>query len=326
MNLTLQSLLKLSKILSEHNESEFRVERKLVEKNYTENKTGSYVVQLGSSTLSISKTNNFPCSEGEAEEFFNQLNELERQKKLYYQILEKKEPLASSEIGILVRGGGLGKSGPGPRAKAAARRNVKNSGSFLIPGANGFVQQRTYCRYHENAPLSCKPRVKVSNSPFQGDGNNPPPEDGSEFDFSQYKGGSSPFKNFDYDNENHTRENVAFSNQRRMNHSYDGHAEKCFGMQENRNKQSLQNLKKKIRDYVESAETERIYGSYRYETPAYHYKKPDEDLIVTVNATNNEYISVRNATDFQSEKLEIDGNLGYDSRPSMSLKLRDPKQ
>jgi hypothetical protein len=51
-------------------------------------------------------------------------------------------------------------------------------------------------------------------------------------------------------------------------------------------------------------------------------------LIVTVNATNNEYISARNATDFQLEKLEIDGNLGYDSRPSMSLtlRLRGPKQ
>ena len=227
---------------------------------------------------------------------------------------------------VKLSGGDQSKFGPGARAKAAARRNAQSSGSFLIPGANGFVPQRTYCRYHENAPLSYKPRVKVSDSPFQGDGNNPPPEDCSEFDFSQYKGGPSPFKNFDYDNENYTRENVVFSSQRRMNHSYDGHAEKCFGMQENRNKQSLQKFEKNIRDYVESAETERINGSYRYETPAYHYKKPDEDLIITVNATNNEYISVRNATDFQLEKLEIDGNLGYDSRPSMSLKLRGPKQ
>ena len=81
--------------------------------------------------------------------------------------------------------------------------------------------------------------MKVSDSPFQGDGNNPPPEDCSEFDFSQYKGGPSPFKNFDYDNENYTRENVVFSSQRRMNHSYDGHVEKCFGMQETRKKQSL---------------------------------------------------------------------------------------
>ena len=42
---------------------------------------------------------------------------------------------------------------------------------------------------------------------------------------------------FDYDNPNHTRENTDFSNKRRMNHSYDGHAETSFGIQENRNKE-----------------------------------------------------------------------------------------
>jgi hypothetical protein len=81
--------------------------------------------------------------------------------------------------------------------------------------------------------------VKVSDSPFQGDGNNPPPEDG-QFDASQYKGGPNPFiDKFDYDNPTHTRENVDFSSQKRMNHAYDRHAEKCFGMKENRNKESL---------------------------------------------------------------------------------------
>ena len=69
-------------------------------------------------------------------------------------------------------------------------------------------------------------------------------------------------------------------------------------------------------------ETERINGSYRYELPTYHSKKPDEDLVVTVNAITNKYISVRNETDFQLQKLAIDGNLDYDSRPSMSLTLR----
>ena len=199
----------------------------------------------------------------------------------------------------------------------------------IIPGATGFVPQNIYCRYHKYEPASCKPRAKVSDDLFQGNGGNnqPPPEDGN-FDASQYKGGPSPFKDFDYDNPSHTRENVGFSNQKRMSHSYDGHAEECFGMKENRNKESLQKFEGKIRDYIKSPETERINGSYRYGTPAYHYKKPDEDLIVSVNATNNEYISVRNATDFQLGKLEIDGNLGYDSRPSMSLtlRLRGPKQ
>lgn len=239
-----------------------------------------------------------------------------------------------SKSALGIRSGAIGKSGPGPRAKADARRNAKagkySSVSTIIPGADALVPQNTYCRYHQNAPLSCKTRVKLADGPFQGDGDNnqPPPENGN-FDESQYKGGSSPFiDKFDYDNSNHTRENTDFSNKRRMSHSYDGHAEKCFGIQENRNKENLQKFEKDIQDYIESPETERINGSYRYETPAYHYKKSDEDLIVTVNATNNEYISVRNATDFQLEKLEIDGNLGYDSRPSMSLtlRLRGPKQ
>ena len=232
---------------------------------------------------------------------------------------------------LKVRSGDLGKSGPRARAKADAKANASRTGSILLPGAYGYVPSQGYCLYHGNQPRSCKPIVKVSKNQFQpkdeGNNNNPPPEDG-QFDASQYKSGPSPFKDFDYDNKNHNRENVHFSNQKRMNHSYDGHAEKCFGMQENRNKESLKKFEGKIQDYIQSPETERINGSYRYETPAYHYKKPDEDLIVTVNATNNEYISVRNATDFQLEKLEIDGNLGYDSRPSMSLtlRLRGPKQ
>ena len=237
-----------------------------------------------------------------------------------------------SKSALEVRCGDFRKSGPGARAKADARRNAKagkfSSGSTIIPGGDALVPQNTYCRYHQNAPLSCKPRVKLADGPFQGDGDNnqPPPENGN-FDASKYKGGPSPFKKYDYDNSDHTRENTDFSNKRRMSHSYDGHAEKCFGIQENRNKENLQKFEKNIRDYIESPETERINGSYRYETPAYHYKKPYEDLIVTVNATNNEYISARNATDFQLEKLEIDGNLGYDSRPSMSLtlRLRGPK-
>ena len=38
--------------------------------------------------------------------------------------------------------------------------------------------------------MSCKPRVKAANGPFQGNGGNnqPPPENGN-FDASQYKGG-----------------------------------------------------------------------------------------------------------------------------------------
>ena len=75
-----------------------------------------------------------------------------------------------SKSALIIRSGDLGKSGPGARAKSDARRNAKagkfSSGSTVIPGANGFVPQQTYCRYHENAPLSCKPKVKVSDGLF----------------------------------------------------------------------------------------------------------------------------------------------------------------
>lgn len=104
--MNLQTLLEFTKIPYGHNGSEVRVERKLLEKNYTDTKdtkTRSYVVQLGSSTLILSKTNS--CSDGEAQEIINQIHKLEKQKRLYNQVLEKKDPLASSEIGILILGG-----------------------------------------------------------------------------------------------------------------------------------------------------------------------------------------------------------------------------
>jgi len=264
------------------------------------------------------------------------LDQIEQNKKLFYQICEMEEPLVGSKSGISedalnrIRGGDLGKSGPGPRGKAEAAKNPRKTGGGS-PFVQSFTPQRQYCSQLSNKPLSCRNNAKLKEDQFQ------PKDYGSEmydqngnskFDPKDYKGGPPPFENFDFDNPNYTRKNVDFSNERRMNHSYDGHAEKCFGMTENRNKPNRQRFQDKIENYIQSPETERIDGSYRYEIPAYHYKKPDEDLIVTVNAINNEYISVRNATDFQLEKLQIDGNLGYDSRPSMALtlRLRGPKQ
>ena len=61
----------------------------------------------------------------------------------------------------------LGKSGPGPRAKADARRNAQSSGSFLIPGANGFVPSRNYKPYQK--PLSARRPGKIRKSPFNPD-------------------------------------------------------------------------------------------------------------------------------------------------------------
>ena len=142
-------------------------------------------------------------------------------------LIGNKRIYEGSKSALEIRSGELDKSGPGARAKSDARRNAKagkySSESIIIPGADALVPQNTYCRYHQNAPLSCKPRVKAADGPFQGDGGNnqPPPENG-KFDASEYKGGPNPFiDKFDYDNPNHTRENTDFSSQKRMNHAYD---------------------------------------------------------------------------------------------------------
>ena len=236
---------------------------------------------------------------------------------------------ATSEA-LEVRSGDLGKSGPGPRAKVDARRHFKNRSRSSSLFVHGFVPQQTYCQYHKSdPPLSCKTSVKVSDSPFQGDGDNnqPPPED-TNFDASQYKAGPNPFLDkFDYDNPNHTRENTDFSSQKRMNHAYDRHAEKCFGMKENRNKENLKKFEGKARGFIESPETEKINGSYRYETPAYFYKEKDGNLMTIVNATDNSFITVVNATESQLNSIRDNKNFGLDTRPSMqlTLRLRGPK-
>ena len=70
---------------------------------------------------------------------------------------------------LFSRGSGL-KSGLGARAKSDANRNFKtgrlSSSSTIIPGADALVPRNTYCCYHPNAPLSCKPRVKLANDSF----------------------------------------------------------------------------------------------------------------------------------------------------------------
>ena len=113
---------------------------------------------------------------------------------------QQNKPSEALKSALEIRSGELGKrSSPGSRAKADARRNAQarksSSGSTIIPGANVFVPQNTYCRYHENAPLSCKPKVTVSDSPFQNNGSdNQSPPESSQFDASAYEGGPSPFE------------------------------------------------------------------------------------------------------------------------------------
>lgn len=64
-------------------------------------------------------------------------------------------------------------------------------------------------------------------------------------------------------------------------------------------------------------------SSYMYQTPVYHYKQKDSNLISTVNAVDNSLSSIRNATKTQLEKFANgDSNLSMDARPTFSLTLR----
>ena len=247
---------------------------------------------------------------------------------------QQNQPSEALKSALEIRSGDLGKgSSPGSRAKADARRNAQagkfSSGSTIIPGADGFVPQTTYCRYHENAPLSCKPKVKVSDSPFQDNGgDNQQPPESSQFDASKYKGGPSPFEEYEYKDPAVVAQNIGFNQPNRLNKSYDKHAEDCFGIVENRNKENLEIFKGDITNSAQSAE--QVYkGSYRYEDPAYIFLKEINEKMtaVIVNATDGEYITSINPTSGQMEDLQSNGNIGLDTRPSMqlTLRLRGPK-
>lgn len=224
------------------------------------------------------------------------------------------------------------KFGPGSKARGAARgngRKARNSSIF----ANAFVPQQTYCQYHKSdPPLSCKQMNKLSDSPFQGNGDNgnnhqPPSEDG-KFDASQYKSGPSPFKKHEYEDPAVVAQNIGFNQPKRLNKSYDKHAKDCFNIMENRNKENLENFKGDIQNLAQSAD-EVYKGSYRYQDPAYIFLKEIDGKMtaVIVNATDGEYITSINPTNNQIEDLESNGNIGLDTRPSMqlTLRLRGPK-
>jgi hypothetical protein len=111
---------------------------------------------------------------------------------------------------------------------------------------------------------------------------------------------------FDYDNPNHTRQNVNFSSEKRMSYTYDRHAEKRFGIKENRNKENLKKFEGKATGFIESAETQKTNGSYGYQTPAYFYKEKNGNLVAVVNGSKAQLNSMRD-----------DNNFGLDTHPSM---------
>ena len=132
MDIDPQILVELTKIISEQNKNPVRIEKNLVRQNLAKDKTQFCTVQLGSSTLILYKSNNSEFSKAQQQQFFEQLCHMEEQKKLYNQLVTE-EPLGGSKSGISedtlnrIRAGDLGKSGPGPRAKADALKNVRKT-------------------------------------------------------------------------------------------------------------------------------------------------------------------------------------------------------
>ena len=77
----------------------------------------------------------------------------------------------TSTVNSINRGGELGKSGPGPRAKADALKNARKTGGGNI-FVQGFTPQRQYgSRLINNKPLSCRNNVKINQEQFYGNQN-----------------------------------------------------------------------------------------------------------------------------------------------------------
>jgi hypothetical protein len=77
----------------------------------------------------------------------------------------------TSRVNSINRGGDLGKSGSGPRAKADALKNSRKTGGGSI-FVQGFTSQRQYgSRPINNKPLSCRNNVKINQEQFSGNQN-----------------------------------------------------------------------------------------------------------------------------------------------------------
>jgi len=128
------------------NQSPVRIERNSMQKNSDNDKTRSSAVQLGSSTLIFSKTNESPIPEAYKKQIIDQLCQMEQQKKMYHQVVTE-EPSSSStskNITTQIRGGDLGKSGPGARARSDALKAANNANKPKAakpkPGGSCFAE------------------------------------------------------------------------------------------------------------------------------------------------------------------------------------------
>lgn len=232
---------------------------------------------------------------------------------------------------------------------------------MFMPGVDGLIPPTNYRPYK---PLSSKTQVKLVNGPFQGDGrnggndgnggskgdtvtkkgaavtkgntvtksdgsNNQSPFKKANFDPSKYKGGPQPFKDYVYEEDTSiVARNIGFNDPKRLNKSYVKHAKHCFGTTDNRNKKTLEVFKSNVTALAQLADT--VYtGSFRYADPAYIFVKEinEKATAVVVNATDLEYITSVNPTEPQIDNLELNKNIGLDTRPPMprTSRVKDPK-
>ena len=122
------------KAMNVQNQNPVRVEKNSMQKNRDNDKTKShndktrsYAVQLGSSTLVFSKINESPIPEAYKKQIIDQLCQMEQQKKIYHQLVTKESLLSSKDTVNQIRGGDLDKgSSPGARARNDARKATTN--------------------------------------------------------------------------------------------------------------------------------------------------------------------------------------------------------
>ena len=171
--------VELIKAIAEQNQNPVRIEKNLVQKNLANNKTKSYIVQLGSSTLILSKTNESPISEAYKKQIVDQLCQIEQQKKMYHQLVTKEPLLGSKDTVNQIRGGNLGKgSSPGARARSDARKAITNrakgpKAAKSKPAGSGFTAAWVQNLLNSNRarPVAAN-RLAQQLQPHQAEGGN----------------------------------------------------------------------------------------------------------------------------------------------------------
>lgn len=131
-----------------------------------------------------------------------------------------------------------------------------------------FIPQNPYSIYHKCKPTSCRNYVKRNDDHFQ------PGNAGNGIDPSNYRGGPSPFKDYDYDNTGFNRHNVVFK--------------PLIFLIDMRKTVFIEQLPRIKNSRI------KLKTLFNYQLVMKHRHIIIKN-VVRINATNNEYISIRNA-------------------------------